>query len=483
MPIRIYESRRREVVDLDPRDEGRISMYACGPTVYNLIHVGNARTIVWFDQLRHYLEYRGYEVTYVMNYTDVDDKIIERAKIEGIPPEGVTSKYTQAFEEDMSGLGTKPASMVVRATDHIEGMVEAIQGLIDKGLAYEADGNVWYAVEKFNGYGKLSGRSLDDMRAGDRIEPSPGKKHPLDFALWKSAKEGEPSWESPWGPGRPGWHIECSVMSTRYLGMGFDIHGGGLDLIFPHHENELAQAEGLFSAEFVRYWLHAGLVQMESEKMSKSLGNIVLARDVIEQYGGETARYWMLASSLRSQAVFSDDTLDDAARSLERWRTFLEAARHALGDEAPKASTSYRRPLSDPAPEGAGAEFISRFLASMDDDLNSAEAFAAIHDLVREGNRLIEGAQRGDEAERKSLAGILEVFHELTNVFNFRLESRVDDSELVGGLVEYLLELRESARSERAFARADEIRDRLTQLGVSIEDTPAGPRWRVSGTG
>ena len=483
MTIRIYESRRREVVDLDPRDEGRISMYVCGPTVYNLIHVGNARTFVWYDQLRRYLEYRGYEVTYVMNYTDVDDKIIERAKIEGIPTEGVTTKYTQAFEEDMSALGTEPASLVVRATDHIGGMVEAIQGLIDKGLAYEADGDVWFAVEKFDGYGKLSGRSLDDMRAGDRIEPSPGKKHPLDFALWKSAKEGEPSWESPWGPGRPGWHIECSVMSSKYLGMGFDIHGGGRDLIFPHHENELAQAEGLFGGQFVRNWVHAGLVQMESEKMSKSLGNIVLAHDVAEQYGGETARYWMLASSLRSQAVFSDDTLDDAARSLERWRTFLEAARHALGDDAPTPSSSYRRRLGDSAPEGVGAEFISRFLAAMDDDLNSAQAFAAIHDLVREGNRMIEGAQRGDEAERKSLAGILEVFLELTGVLNFRLESKAEDSNLVGGLVEYLLELRESARSERAFERADEIRDRLTQLGVAIEDTPAGPRWRVSGTG
>jgi len=483
MAIRIYESRRREVVDLEPRDEGRISMYACGPTVYNLIHVGNARTLVWYDQLRRYFEYRGYDVTYVMNYTDVDDKIIERAKVEGIPPEGVTTKYAQAYEEDMSALGTEPASLVVRATDHIEGMIEAIQGLIDKGLAYEAEGNVWYAVEKFDGYGKLSGRSLDDMRAGDRIEPSPGKEHPLDFALWKSAKEGEPAWQSPWGPGRPGWHIECSVMSTKYLGMGFDIHGGGRDLIFPHHENELAQAEGLFGGEFVHYWLHAGLVQMESEKMSKSIGNIVLARDVVQQYGGETARYWMLASSLRSQAVFSDDTLDDAARSLERWRTFLEAAWHALGDEAPTASSTYRRVLSDPAPEGVGAEFISRFLAAMDDDLNSAEAFAAIHDLVREGNRMIEGAQRGDEAERKSLAGILEVFLELTSVLNFRLESPADDSGLVAGLVEYLLELRESARSDSAFARADEIRDRLTQLGVSIEDTPAGPRWRVSGTG
>jgi cysteinyl-tRNA synthetase len=481
MAIRFYESRRRDLVELEPRDEGRISMYACGPTVYNLIHVGNARTIVWYDQVRRYLTYRGYDVTYVMNYTDVDDKIIERAKIEGIPTEGVTTKYTQAFEEDMSALGASPASLIVRATDHIESMVEAIEGLIERGLAYEADGNVWYAVEKFEGYGKLSGRSLDDMRAGERVEPSPGKAHPLDFALWKSATEGEPSWPSPWGPGRPGWHIECSVMSTKYLGMGFDIHGGGVDLIFPHHENELAQAEGLGGGEFVRYWVHAGLVQMESEKMSKSIGNVVLARDVIERYGGETARYWMLSSSPRSQAVFSEDTMEDAARSLERWRTFLDAARHALGEDAPTPSPPYTRPLGDPDPEGVGAEFVVRFLSSMDDDFNSAEAFAAIHDLVREGNKLIEGSQRGDDAERKTLSGLVEVFHELTGVLHFRLESKVDESELVGGLVEYLLELREGARTEKRFERADEIRSRLIELGVAIEDTPAGPRWRVSG--
>ncbi|MDQ3770731.1 MAG: cysteine--tRNA ligase [Actinomycetota bacterium] len=479
--IKVYDSKQRKLVALEPRDESRIAMYACGPTVYNLIHIGNARTLVWYDMVRRYLVYRGYDVTYVMNYTDVDDKIIERANIEGIPTEGVTRKYTQAFEADMSALGTEPATLIVRATDHIGDMVVAIQGLIDKDVAYEVDGDVWFAVERFAGYGGLSGRSLDDMRAGDRIEPSAGKRSPLDFALWKSAKEGEPSWPSPWGEGRPGWHIECSVMSTKYLGMSFDIHGGGLDLIFPHHENELAQAEGLHGGTFVRNWVHAGLVQMESEKMSKSLGNVVLARDVIAHYGGEVGRYWMLASSLRSQAVFSDDSLDDAARSLERWRTFLEAARHALGDEAPAPSGRAQRPLDGPGPEGGGAEFIARFIAAMDDDFNSAQAFAAVHDLVSEGNRLVEGAQRREEGERKSLAGLLEAFLELMGVLNLKLDAKADDSQLVGGLVEYLLELREAARKEKAFERADEIRSRLTDLGVAIDDTPAGPRWRVSG--
>ena len=282
MTIRIFDSMSRSQVPLETREPGRVSMYCCGPTVYNYIHIGNARTILWFDMIRRYLRYRGYDVTYVMNYTDVDDKIIDRANLEKVPPEGITSKYTKAFEEDMAALGVAPADIVVRATDHIPEMVEAIEGLIAKGVAYEAGGDVWFSVESFDGYGKLSNRTLDDMRAGERIEPHEGKRHPLDFALWKSAKEGEPSWSSPWGEGRPGWHIECSVMSTKYLGMAFDIHGGGSDLIFPHHENEIAQAEGLAGTEpFVRYWLHAGMVQMESEKMSKSLGNVALAHDVV----------------------------------------------------------------------------------------------------------------------------------------------------------------------------------------------------------
>ncbi|HET7482599.1 MAG TPA: cysteine--tRNA ligase, partial [Actinomycetota bacterium] len=276
MAIRLHDSLAKKVVEFEPRDAGRVAMYACGPTVYNYVHIGNMRTFIWFDFIRRYLAYRGYAVTYVMNYTDVDDKIIERANIEGLPPDAITQKYAAAFEADLAALGVRPADIVIRATDHIDDMIATIENLIDKGFAYPAEGNVWFAVEKFPTYGKLSGRTLDDMRAGERIEPHPGKRHPLDFALWKAAKEGEPAWSSPWGDGRPGWHIECSVMSTRYLKMGFDIHGGATDLIFPHHENEIAQAEAATGEEpFVRYWLHAGLVQMDAEKMSKSLGNFV----------------------------------------------------------------------------------------------------------------------------------------------------------------------------------------------------------------
>ncbi len=454
-------------------------MYVCGPTVYNYIHIGNARTLVWYDFIRRYLAYRGFDVTYVMNYTDVDDKIIERAKLEGLPPEGVARKYTQAFESDMSALGVQPADVVCKATDHIEDMVTAIEGLVDSGVAYESEGDVFFSVEDFPGYGKLSGRSLEDMRAGERVEPAANKRHPLDFALWKSAKEGEPSWSSPWGPGRPGWHIECSVMSTKYLGMGFDIHGGGRDLLFPHHENELAQAEALAGEEpFVRHWVHAGLVQMESVKMSKSLGNVVLARDALERYSGEVVRYWTLMGSYRTQAIFSDDSLADAARAYGRWKTFVEAATHALGEGSPNPPKKPRRPFGsseDPPPD-----YIGRFAAAMDDDFNSSEAVAAIHDLVREANKNIDGAQRGDEDDRNTLKSLFESFLEMTAVLNFDFDSGADDADLVSGLVEYLLELREQARAERAFDRADAIRTRLLELGVILEDTPAGTRWRLA---
>jgi cysteinyl-tRNA synthetase len=474
MTIRIYDSKQRAVVPLETRDQGRVAMYCCGPTVYNYIHIGNARTFVWFDAIRRYLHYRGYDVTYVMNYTDVDDKIIERARVEGIPPDGITKKYERAFEDDMAALGASPADILCRATDHIQLMVEAIEGLVDKGLAYEAGGDVFFAVEKFDAYGSLSGRSLDDMRAGERIEPHEHKRHPLDFALWKSAKEGEPSWPSPWGPGRPGWHIECSVMSTKYLGMGFDVHGGASDLIFPHHENELAQAEGLDgSSPFVRHWLHAGLVQMDAEKMSKSLGNFVLAHDLVQRYDSEAIRYWMLAGSYRSQASFTDNALDDAAASYARWRTFAESARHALGDAMP-ARSDVRRPIG----QDPGDPYVTAFVAAMDDDFNSAGAFAVVHDLVKEGNRHLAGEPGEADA---SLIALVEVFLELTGVLGFRFPVAEEASGIVDGLLDFLLEMREEARAEKAYARSDAIRDRLAALGVTIEDTAAGPRWRLGG--
>jgi cysteinyl-tRNA synthetase len=477
MSIRVNETLRRAAVDLEPRDPGKVSIYVCGPTVYNFVHIGNARTFVWFDQIRKYLTYRGYDVTYVMNYTDVDDKIIERANVEGISPDAVTSKYARAFEEDMAVIGVTPPDVLARATTHIEDMIKAIEGLIEKGVAYEAEGDVFFSVEKFPGYGKLSGRSLDDMRAGERIEPQATKQNPLDFALWKSAKEGEPSWSSPWGPGRPGWHIECSVMSTKYLGMGFDIHGGASDLIFPHHENEIAQAEALAGDEpFVRNWLHAGLVQVAEEKMSKSLGNFVLAREVIERFPGEVARYWALMGSYRSQVVFSEASLTDAAQSYDRWKIFVDSARHVLGEDMPQPTDVTR---TDADLEGSPVTgYVQRFIDGMDDDFNSAEAFAVIHELVKEGNKRLESVQRDEIGAREELVELVGSFLEITGTLGFAFDSLGGDSELVAGLVEYLLELREQARAEKAFDRADAIRQRLQDLGVTIEDTASGTRWR-----
>ncbi|MBA2425776.1 MAG: cysteine--tRNA ligase [Actinobacteria bacterium] len=479
MPIKVHDQMLRSTVVLETRDPGRIAMYVCGPTVYNLIHIGNARTFLWFDFIRRYFLYRGWQVTYVMNYTDVDDRIIERAGVEGVPADAVTSKYSKAFEDDMAALGVNPADIICRATDHVEDMVEAIDGLVERGSAYESDGDVFFSIESFDAYGKLSGRTLEDMRAGERIEPQAGKRHPLDFALWKSAKEGEPSWPSPWGPGRPGWHIECSVMSTKYLGMGFDIHGGASDLTFPHHENEIAQAEALAGAgPFVRFWMHAGLVQMESQKMSKSLGNVVLVRDVVARYPGEVARYWALAGSYRTQLTFSDGVLDDSAQAYDRWSTFLAAARHALGGDMP-ATPAATRPADAEPPEGPGGEYVQRFTDTLDDDFNSSGAFAVVHDLVREANRCVEGAQRGPGEDRNLLIAFTETFLELTSVMGFRFDAATGSDELTARLIDYLLELREGARRNKEFAAADGIRDRLESFGVSIEDTPVGPRWRL----
>ena len=474
MPIEIYDSLQRAKVPLTTREPGKATIYSCGATVYNYIHIGNARTSLWFDQIRRYLRYRGFTATYITNYTDVDDKIIDRAKAEGLTPDGVTSKYIKAFEDDLGALGAEYPDLICRATEEIDGMVEAIKGLVEKGMAYEAGGNVWFSVESFDGYGKLSHRTLDDMRAGERVEPHAGKLHPLDFSLWKTAKEGEPSWESPWGPGRPGWHIECSVMAEKYLQMGFDIHGGGSDLIFPHHENEIAQAEGLHEHQtFARHWMHAGMVQMDTEKMSKSLGNVALARSVIERFGGEQARYWCLMGSYRSQVNFSDSALNDASRAYDRWRTFLESARRALGDEMPAVSEVTR-------PEDASDEpgYVRRFIEAMDDDFNSAGAFAVMHDLVREGNKVLTELETGGDPQ--DLVRIVESFLELTGVLGFKFPSDPgNDSELTSGLLDYLLELREDARKEKAFERADAIRDRITSMGVLVEDTPSGPRWRI----
>lgn len=437
-----------------PREEGKASIYFCGPTVYNHIHIGNARASIAADLVRRYLTWRGFEVTFVHNYTDVDDRIIERSQTESVSASEITQKYSRAFEEVMKKLNVSPPDVLVLATEHIGDMVEMIEKLIGKGFAYESSGNVWFAVERFEGYGKLSGRTLEDVRAGERVEPDATKRNPLDFALWKSAKPGEPSWPSPWGQGRPGWHIECSAMSVRYLGMGFDIHCGGSDLVFPHHENEIAQSEAAMGSEpFVRYWLHNGMVNIEDTKMSKSLGNFVLAKDLLDQVPASVIRFMGIAAHYRSEVDFGDAALQQARKAIERFDIFLSAAGKSSAAEQDDA-------------------FVGRFTEAMDDDLNTPLAISVLHDIVKEGNSAVE---TGDAKRAASLAATL---NQLMDVLGIQ-EPPAQDTSLSAPLIDLLLELREGARGAKRFSDADLIRDRLTELGVIIEDTAQGTRWRL----
>ena len=440
-----------------PREEGKVGIYVCGPTVYGHIHVGNARAMVVFDVIRRYLEWSGFEVTFVRNYTDVDDKIIAQANEEGISAEEVARKYSDAFDAVAADLGIEEPDHSVRATEHIPDMIKMIEGIVERGFGYESGGSVWFSVESFPGYGKLSGRTLEGVRAGERVEPDPNKRQPLDFALWKASKPGEPSWESPWGPGRPGWHIECSAMSARYLGMGFDIHGGGTDLIFPHHENEIAQAEASTGSEpFVRYWLHNGMVNMGAEKMSKSLGNLVLAKDLIASEGAEALRLMSIAGNYRSEVDFGDASLNQAHRVAER----IEAFRRDAG-EAGDVSEEGRR-------------FLDRFREAMDDDFNTPVALGVIRDLIRTGNTVLS---EGDAEQPGRLPGLVAALDEMTGV----LIGSVKKSGAVGSEeVEALIEERNAARKARDFAGADAIRDKLAGMGIILEDGPQGTRWRKS---
>lgn len=470
MGLMVTNTLNRKKEPLLPREPGKIGMYVCGPTVYNHIHVGNARAAIVFDVIRRYLSWRGFEVTFVQNYTDVDDKIIAKAQEEGRPPENVASDYSSAFEQAMNALGIDPPTLLVKATDHIDDMVQMIGQLIDRGFAYEGGGSVWFAVEKFPGYGKLSGRGLEDVRAGERVEPDPNKNSPLDFALWKAAKPGEPAWDSPWGKGRPGWHIECSAMSAKYLGMGFDIHGGGSDLIFPHHENEIAQSEAATGeAPFVRYWLHNGMVNFDEEKMSKSLGNFILVKDFLQQVPAQVLRLMAIAGHYRSDIDFGESALTQARRTAERLNLFSAAAKGA-SEESRDAG-------------GHAGPFLERFREAMDDDFNTPRALSVLHDLVKSGNSEVEAIHRGDAEARGRLGQLVSAFNEITHVLGVaasgEAQSPGTDSRLTSGLIELALDLRERARKDRRFGDADLVRNQLSELGVVLEDTPNGTRWRL----
>jgi cysteinyl-tRNA synthetase len=452
MTIRFTNTLGGEKEEFTPLDPSSVRIYVCGPTVYDVPHIGHARAAVVFDVLRRHLSWRGYDVFFVRNITDVDDKLITKANELGVEVAVVAERYTRIYEESMRRLRVIEPDLVPRASGHITEMIELISVLIDKGVAYAGEGSVYFSVEKFEGYGKLSGRGLDDLANRERVEPAPGKHHPLDFALWKAAKAGEPSWPSPWGRGRPGWHIECSAMSVRYLGQPFDIHGGGADLIFPHHENEIAQSEGAHGVDFARYWLHNGHVKIRGEKMSKSLKNYVEIGDVLADYAPEVLRLVFCGAHYRTQMDYGPEALEEAKAVYDRFRSFLRIA-----------------PQAD-VPDDNVASKLEAFGDAMDDDLNTPGALAALHEITREGNSAIE---RGEtEAAAAARAAVV------TGLAVLGCDPADDvRSDVVGPLVELLLEQREAARAAKDFARADEIRNRLQEIGVQVEDSAQGPRW------
>jgi cysteinyl-tRNA synthetase len=472
MTLSVYNTLTRRKEPFAPADPARVGMYVCGPTVYDHPHLGHARAAVAFDVIRRALTFLGFRVTYVRNVTDVDDKIIARANEEDRSPWEVAEEYTRSYDEQMTALGVLPPDIAPRATAHIFDMIRLIEKLVDTGVAYVVDNDVYYSVESFHGYGKLSNRSLEDMRAGERVEPDPRKRNPLDFALWKAAKPGEPSWPSPWGDGRPGWHIECSAMSMKYLGTTLDVHGGGQDLIFPHHENEIAQSEAATGAPFARVWLHNGFVTIDKEKMAKSLKNFVTVSDVLADYPAPAVRTLLAGAHYRSQIDFSPRALDDGRAAWDRLATFGRNAAAVLGD---------RTGAGDPA---AAEPWRAKFTAAISDDFNTPEALAVLFDLVSTANPLIERVERGDAAAAADLSSLADAFESLAEVIGLSPShdwpERTDRaSDVLGPLVDYLLELREEARNAKDYAMADGIRDRLAAAGVIVEDRPGGARWRL----
>jgi cysteinyl-tRNA synthetase len=460
MMLSIYNTLSKTKEPLKPLVGNQVRMYVCGMTVYDFCHIGHARVMVAFDVVARWLRHRGYDLTYVRNITDIDDKIIRRANENGEPFEALVERMIAAMHEDEARLSVLRPDIEPRATGHIAGMHEMIQTLIDKGFAYApGNGDVYYRVGKFVGYGKLSRKKIEDLRIGARIEVDEAKEDPLDFVLWKGAKPGEPSWESPWGVGRPGWHIECSVMSTCCLGETFDIHGGGPDLVFPHHENEIAQSEAATGKLYANAWMHAGAVRVDGEKMSKSLGNFFTIREVLEKYHPEVVRYLLVSSHYRSPINYSEESLKEAKGALERFY-------HAL------------RGLPEAAPAG-GEAFVERFGAAMDDDFNSPEACAVLFEMVREVNRLRDSdlaAATGLAARLKSLASLLGVLQLEPDAFlRAGAEGKVDAAE-----VEALIQARLQARAEKNWAESDRIRDQLTAMGVVLEDSKGGTTWRLA---
>lgn len=465
--MKIYNTMTRKKEEFIPLEEGKVKMYVCGPTVYNFIHLGNARPFTVFDTLRRYFEYRGYEVTYIQNFTDVDDKIIKRSHEEGISPEEVAEKYIKEYFIDCDGLGIKRATVHPQVTDNIENIIVFVQDLIDKGYAYEAGGDVLFRTRKFEEYGKLSHQNIEELELGARIDVDDKKEDPLDFVLWKAKKEGEPGWQSPWGEGRPGWHIECSVMSNRYLGNTIDIHAGGQDLQFPHHENEIAQSECRNGHTFARYWMHNGYINVDGEKMSKSLGNFFTVRDISEKYDLGLVRFFLLATQYRNPVNFSDTVLEQAKAGLERLTNARDNAEFILGNLVDSGLRDEEKDLA------AGLDkYRDRFIEAMDDDLNTADAISVIFELAKFMNTNIS-----DQSSKEFVQLNLDIFNELTGVLNIANKS-VEEDDSLSQKVEDLIAKRAQAKKEKNFALADQIRDELAAMGIAIEDTRQGVKWK-----
>jgi cysteinyl-tRNA synthetase len=483
MPLHFYNTLTGKDEQFTPFTPGKVRMYVCGVTVYDRSHIGHARALVTFDVVYRYLKFLGYDVTFIRNFTDVDDKIINRANERGITSQELSEQYIREFNEDMTALCCIPPTHEPRATQHIPEMIAIIQELEAKGLAYSTDGDVYFAVDKFPTYGKLSHRRLDDMMAGARIEIDERKHHPMDFALWKSSKPGEPTWDSPWGKGRPGWHIECSAMCSKYLGQPFDIHGGGSDLIFPHHENEIAQSEGAKGTELARYWLHNGMVTVEQEKMSKSLGNFLTIKDALTKTTPEVLRFVLLSTHYRMPLDFSMQKVEEAEKGLTRIYETLARVDATLGS-SPSPAGELRTPNSELL--SCDSELRTRFCEAMDDDCNTARVFGVVFETVREMNRALDAGQTTDlAATRVDLAAIASVLGIMTEVPVQFLEAQKQrglvQSQLTPEKIEQLIAERAAARKAKDFKRGDTIRDQLAEHGVVLKDSPTGTTWTIEG--
>lgn len=476
--LKVYNTLTRKKEEFISLKEGKVGMYVCGLTVQNYSHLGHIRSAINYDVIRRYLEYKGYDVTYIMNFTDVNEKIVSRAAEEGLTMMELAEKYARAYLEDITELNIKPATRYVKATDNIDAIIKMIATLLERGYAYEVNGNVYFSVDKFEDYGKLSGRSLDEMQAGARLDVVEEKRNPMDFALWKKAPEGEKEWDSPWGKGWPGWHIECSAMATKYLGDSFDIHGGGSDLIFPHHENEIAQSEACTGHTFAKYWLHNGPVNLKGEKMSKSLGNFFTTRELLEKYKADEIRYFLLTKNYRTPIDFSEEEVETAKAGLKRLSNLSQKLESLLFNNEQLEEVEGN--LSTEGIKDTCRKRRIDFEEAMDDDFNTALAIGVIHELVRDINSFINSPDF--TLQQKNCTVLKEaygVFKELTDILGLSLDDKanINNDEAVINLMDFILKIREEAREQKDYQLADRIRDGLGELGFLVKDTTQGVEW------